>query len=120
MKPQCSRPRHFRAKRITKAYAHHPCYNGKTMNLRSRVLLPILILAAARGLAAQSDTSQPFNVVGTTIAETQQALRDGRTTCRAIVESYLRRIQAYDQTPFDGLRLHAIVVLNPHVLAEAD
>jgi Asp-tRNA(Asn)/Glu-tRNA(Gln) amidotransferase A subunit family amidase len=57
---------------------------------------------------------QSFHVVGTTIAETQAAIKDGRTTCRAIVESYLTRIRAYDG------QLNSIVTLNPNVLAEAD
>ncbi len=70
-------------------------------------------------LAAQSRRSE-FDVVGTTIASTQSAIRDGRTTCRAVVESYLARIRAYDQTAMQGLRLNSIVVINPRVLAEAD
>jgi amidase len=65
-----------------------------------------------------------FNVVGTTIVETQDAIRGGHTTCRAIVESYLARIRAYDQMPMDGpggnQRLNSIVTLNPDALAEAD
>jgi amidase len=70
---------------------------------------------------AQAQTASPrFNVVGTTIAETQAAIREGRTTCRAVVESYLARIRAYDQTPMDGLRLNSIVIVNPDALAEAD
>ena len=71
-------------------------------------------------LAAQKP--KPFEVAGATIAETQAAIREGRTTCRAIVESYLARIQAYDQTPLgpDHLPLNAIVLVNPQALAEAD
>jgi len=69
-----------------------------------------------------AETHGKFNVVGATIAETQSAIREGRTTCRAIVEAYLARIKAYDQTPLgpDGLRLNAIVIVNPEALAEAD
>jgi len=61
-----------------------------------------------------------FNVVGTNIAETQRAIREGRTTCRAIVESYLARIRTYDQNPINRLRLNSIVTVNPDALAEAD
>jgi amidase len=68
---------------------------------------------------SQSDSSS-FDVVGATIAQTQQAIRDGRTTCRAIVAAYLRRIAAYDQKPINGLRLNAIVTLNPDALADAE
>jgi amidase len=61
-----------------------------------------------------------FNVAGTTIVETQKAIREGRVTCRGIVDQYLARIRAFDQKPIDGLRLNAIVLVNPDALAEAD
>ena len=86
----------------------------------SRIVALILL---AFDIAAQAQSSAAkFNVVGATIAETQAAIREGRTTCRAIVESYLARIKAYDQTPLgpDHLRLNAIVLVNPGALAEAD
>src|SRR5215472_9985398 len=82
----------------------------------SILILPVLIAPCS---SAQNDRT-PFEVVGATIEQTQQAIREGRTTCRAIVESYLRRIAAYDQTPIDGLRLNSIVAVNPHALDEAD
>jgi amidase len=84
-----------------------------------RILAPLLLVAAT---AQAQRSAAPFNVVGATIAETQAAIREGRTTCRAIVESYLARIKAYDQTPLapDRLRLNAIVLVNPDALAEAD
>lgn len=70
-------------------------------------------------LGAQS-AAEKFNVVGTTIEETQRAIREGRTTCRAVVEAYLKRIAAYDQNPIDGLRLNAIVTVTPEALKDAD
>jgi amidase len=80
----------------------------------------LLSFGFAPALYQAQSPSPPFDVVGTTIAETQQAIREGRTTCRAVVEQYLRRISAYDQKPINGLRLNAIVTLNPEALAEAD
>ena len=59
---------------------------------------------------------RPFPVVETTIAEIHKAMRDGRLTARALVESYLRRIEAYDQPS----GLNAIVVVNPAAIAAAD
>ena len=79
----------------------------------------LLILTFATSAFAQTSASR-FDIVGSTIAETQRAILDGRTTCRAVVESYLARIAAYDQKPIDGQRLNAFVVLNPHALEEAD
>jgi amidase len=79
-------------------------------------LLPLCVGAFAHAQAAAGG----FNVVGSTIVETQKAIREGRITCRGVVEQYLARIRAYDQTPIDGLRLNAIVLVNPDALAEAD
>ena len=83
-----------------------------------RVLFCVLFCSAA--LTGQPRSSTAFNVVGATIAGTQQAIREGRTTCRAVVEAYLDRIAAYDQKPINGLRLNAIVTVNPDALSEAD
>ena len=80
------------------------------------IIVALHILPVALG----AQTASRFEVTGATIAETQAAIREGRTTCRAIVESYLARIQAYDQRPIDGLRLNAIVLVSPKALAEAD
>jgi amidase len=90
------------------------------MRTRSFLALSFLVLCLNGARASAQPSAQHFDVVGTTIAETQQAIRDGRTTCRAIVESYLQRIAAYDQEPINGLRLNAIVTLNPEALADAD
>jgi amidase len=82
-------------------------------------ILTLALFATCAHAQSQTQTTR-FEVSGTTIAETQAAIRDGRTTCRAIVESYLARIRAYDQTTIGGLRLNSIVTLNPHALDEAD
>jgi len=57
-----------------------------------------------------------FSLEELTIAEIHQALKSGNITCRSLVEHYLKRIETYDQP----LRLNAIVVINPHVLQQAD
>lgn len=87
--------------------------------MRTFRIICVLLLALPAIVRAQT-TRARFDVVGTTIADTQTAIREGRTTCRAVVESYLARIRAYDQTPIDGLRLNSIVTVNPDALAEAD
>lgn len=60
--------------------------------------------------------ARPFPVEETTIAQTLDALRTGKVTCRKLVEAYLERIAAYDQST----RLNTIVTLNPEALADAD
>jgi amidase len=74
--------------------------------------LAVLLTSATHGHAQQPK----FNVVETTIADTQAALRAGKVTCRQIVEQYLARIAAYDQTT----RLNTVVTLNPAALTDAD
>ncbi|HLJ88863.1 MAG TPA: amidase family protein, partial [Candidatus Angelobacter sp.] len=78
----------------------------------SLVLLHCLLLCSCA--AAQSQ--ETFDVVETTIADTQAAIRSGRVTCRQLVEAYLRRIKEYDQ----ATGLNSLVLVNPKALAEAD
>ncbi|MBW4038347.1 MAG: amidase [Acidobacteria bacterium] len=94
------------------------------MTPRTRLLAFALCASAAISSAAlssaQTSSSNRFEVSGATIASTQAAIRSGQTTCRAVVEAYLARIRAYDQTPIGGLRLNSIITLNPHALDQAD
>jgi Asp-tRNA(Asn)/Glu-tRNA(Gln) amidotransferase A subunit family amidase len=55
-------------------------------------------------------------VVETTIAEIHRAIRSGRLTCRELVETYLKRIETFDQPT----KLNAIVVINSNALKRAD
>jgi Asp-tRNA(Asn)/Glu-tRNA(Gln) amidotransferase A subunit family amidase len=73
----------------------------------------ILTAAHPRSFAAGS---RRFNVVEATISQIHEAIRSGNLTCRALVERYLERIRAYDQST----RLNAIVIINPEAVAEAD
>jgi amidase len=75
-----------------------------------------LLLGALLASVAACAQGRPFEVTEATIADTQTALRAGKTTTRKIVEAYLRRIQAYDQTT----HLNTVVTLNPTALADAD
>jgi amidase len=75
--------------------------------------------ALATGIAALSApvrAAERFEITETTIAATQQAIREHRVSCRQIVEAYLSRIRAYDQST----HLNSLVVLNPNALAEAE
>ena len=68
-----------------------------------------LMLAAALAGA-------PYPVAEKSIADIQADLAAGRTTSVAVVQAYLRRIEAIDRK---GPALHSIIALNPHLLAEA-
>lgn len=76
-------------------------------------------LAFAAGLAAQTAPSaqQPFEVEEATIGQVHAAMKAGGLTCRGLVDSYLRRIEAYDK---NGPAINAIVTVNPEAVKEAE
>jgi amidase len=77
--------------------------------------LALLTLTVAASLTAAPKTPpKPFTIVEATIADMQQALRDGRVTSHELVQQYLVRIATYDA------RLHAVITVNPNALKEAD
>ncbi len=66
--------------------------------------------------AAQAQATR-FHVEEASIADIHAAMKAGRLTCRALVDDYLRRIDAYDKT---GPAINAIVTVNPAARATAD
>jgi len=73
-------------------------------------------LACALAAAACAPPQPGFTVEETTIAEIHAALGDGRLTCRALVQAYLDRIEAYDRR---GPAINALVSVNPQALDRA-
>jgi amidase len=96
----------------------------KTRSARSRRSSASLLLIASLALIAllapifprSEPTQRKFDPYEATIAEIHRAMRSGRITCRQLVEFYLKRINAYDQST----KLNSIVIVNPQALAEAD
>ena len=89
--------------------------------MRLKFLLPLLLAAPlfvqqppARGERQQVER---FRAEEATIAQIHEAMRARSLTCRALVDAYLRRIDAYDK---NGPALNAIVLTNPDALKEAD
>jgi amidase len=91
-------------------------------------LVVTVILLAGHGTIATAQRKPPvrpqpapmlsfYEVHELSILELQAAQTAGKVTSRALVDSYLARIQAYDQA---GPRLNAIVLLNPRAREEAD
>jgi Asp-tRNA(Asn)/Glu-tRNA(Gln) amidotransferase A subunit family amidase len=81
------------------------------MTIRRRTRAWILTtLALAIGMAAPAGgQASRFRLEELTISELQAALRDRRTTCRAVVEGYLRRIDAHDKR---GEAINAVISIN--------
>ncbi len=79
----------------------------------SGVCRAVVILALAA--TACGPTPQPIDVVESTIARIQEAISEGRTTCRMVVQAHLDRIEAYDEAT-----VNAITVVNANALGKAD
>jgi amidase len=77
----------------------------------------VTALVVASTLVIDGQDPLPFHVEETTIARVHAAFSDGSLTCRALVEQYLRRIEAFDR---NGPALNAIVLVNPDALKVAD
>ena len=77
-------------------------------------LTACFLMAAA---LPSSLTAQAFEVEETTIAQVHDAMKAGRLTCRVLVDSYLKRIAAYDK---NGPAINAIVLINPDAEKQAD
>ena len=84
------------------------------MDHRTRLAWGGVALCAACAWGA--DSSGRFEVSETTIAKTQQAIREHRATCHQVIEQYLDRIRTYDQST----HLNALVLVNPNAIEEAD
>src|SRR5688500_436484 len=95
--------------------------------MRSRfpvtALMILLSVVSPQGQRPVPPKPQPapviefFEVHEQSILDLQAAMTAGRVTSRGLVESYLARIQAYDQA---GPRLNAIVLINPRAREDAD
>lgn len=57
-----------------------------------------------------------FDVVEASIAQLRGALESGEVTSEELTQAYLDRIEAYDH---NGIKLNALVVMNPDALADA-
>ncbi len=84
-----------------------------------RSIAPLLALAIGLLLASPTDAGafQLFQTEEATIADIQAALKARTLTCRALVQMYLDRIEAYDKK---GPALNAIVAINADALKTAD
>ncbi len=92
----------------------------RTVTLACAVIVVARVVALGLPSAqtpARPDTAAPFRVEEATIADIHAAMKAGRLTCRALVEAYLRRIEAYDK---NGPAINAIVVTNSEALVRAD
>ncbi len=81
-----------------------------------RLILLTAIFGISITLPAASQSAATFDVVEATIDGIQAAMRSGGLTCTKLVQSYLDRIAAYDQS---GPKLNAVQNINPLALRQA-
>jgi Asp-tRNA(Asn)/Glu-tRNA(Gln) amidotransferase A subunit family amidase/ABC-type molybdate transport system substrate-binding protein len=75
---------------------------------------------AKSGMEPIATTSTPpaaFHLLEATIDDVHAALYSGRTTCRELVELYLKRVATYDKA---GPALNAVQTVNPRALQDAE
>ncbi|MBK5257208.1 MAG: amidase [Vicinamibacteria bacterium] len=80
-------------------------------------ILVVVLASLLATLAAPAQNAPAFQLQEATIAQIHAAMRDGRLTCRGLVEGYLARISAFDK---NGPAINAIVLTNPESLQQAD
>ena len=77
-----------------------------------KIVCLISLVLTASGAKAQA----PFHLLEATIDGIHSELRAGRLTCVQLVQAYLNRIKAYDQS---GPTLNAVQNVNPNALKQA-
>src|SRR5262245_34282115 len=88
---------------------------GRQSAIRLLALAVFIASGCARPLStAMAPDVRQFNVVEAGIPDIQKALSEGRLTSRQLVVAYLTRIALYED------QLKAIMIVNPHVLEEAE
>ena len=75
---------------------------------------PRAALAAVLTAACDAPAPRPIDVVEAAIADVQEAILSGATTCRMVVQAHFDRIEAYEE------HINAITVVNPAALDRAD
>jgi amidase len=73
-------------------------------------------LALSLAIPSLQPAQRSFNIIEATIDDVRAALASKQITCRALVEQYLRRIEAYDKT---GPTLNAVQTVNRRAVEEA-
>ncbi len=77
----------------------------------------LFTVSATICLGAAATAHAAFRVDEATIAEIHAAMKSGELTARGLVEVYLERIAAYDQS---GPAINAVILVNPNAIARAE
>src|SRR5688572_1603513 len=91
--------------------------NYSSMNAATTLLLVVCVTGLAAQTPAPTVRPAAFHLMEATIDEVRGALQSGHTTCRGLVDLYLKRIESYDKA---GPALNAVQTINPRARQEAD
>jgi Asp-tRNA(Asn)/Glu-tRNA(Gln) amidotransferase A subunit family amidase len=83
--------------------------------MRRLVLALFAALLGFSPLAQAAD--KPFEVIEATVDDVHAAMKAGHLTARALVETYIARIEALDKK---GPTINSVISINPAALTEAD
>lgn len=92
-----------------------PARNRRLVLPASRGLL-LLFFLLFPGCGESPSRGTQFQVFETSIVQIQEAIFSGSTTCRSVVQSFLDRIEAYDQSS----GLNSIAVINGSAVQRAE
>src|SRR5215467_9260108 len=84
--------------------------------MKLRIEIVLFLALASTVVSAQPRSVQRFVPEEATISSIHAALSARTVTCVQVTQSYLRRIEAYDQR---GPALNSIITVNPHALETA-
>jgi amidase len=84
---------------------------------RITIVLALLFTTACARATATGAPKSAFPVVETSIATIHTAMQSGKLSCRALVDTYLARIDAYDKK---GPAINSLVYLNGDAAKTAD
>src|SRR2546422_3032396 len=80
-------------------------------------ILVAAMLALGPAIQTSSPQPAPFHLVEATIDDVRAAFASKQITCRALVEQYIKRIEAYDKS---GPALNAVQTINRRAVQDAD
>jgi amidase len=94
--------------------------NRVSIKLSANVVALVFALFATSKIRGQtpatSETPAAFHLLEATIDDVHAMIRSGGITCRELVEAYLKRVAAYNQS---GPGLNAVQAVNPLALEQA-
>ena len=96
----------------------HESHNERNLAMKLKRCVALIVAISCNAIIVSAERHNVnFDVLETTIEAVHTAMRQGELTCRQLIQSYLNRIEAYDQT---GPNLNTIQTVNSEALLQAE